>query len=101
VKLCGSGITISVRMKRGCTRIKNRWTAGMAQWLRALAILPEVLSSIPSTHSNSMGSAAFFWCANMHAAKIPIYINKSLSNRRCAPLARPDPILRKDHVDEF
>jgi hypothetical protein len=31
--------------------IKNVWGAGeMAQWLRALTALPEVLSSIPSNH---------------------------------------------------
>jgi hypothetical protein len=26
------------------------WTGEMAQWLRALTVLPKVLSSIPSNH---------------------------------------------------
>jgi hypothetical protein len=40
----------------------------MAQQLRALAALPEVLSSIPSSHMVAhnhvivMGSDALFWC---------------------------------------
>jgi hypothetical protein len=52
-------------------RIKNlKKRAGeMAQWLRALAALPEVLSSIPSKpHGGSqpsvMGPDALFWCIN-------------------------------------
>jgi hypothetical protein len=28
----------------------ERWAGEMAQWLRALTALPEVLSSIPSNH---------------------------------------------------
>jgi hypothetical protein len=39
----------------------------MAQWLRALTALPEVLSSIPSNHMGGsqpsvMGSDTLFWC---------------------------------------
>jgi hypothetical protein len=38
----------------------------MAQWLRAVTVLPEVLSSIPSNHGGSqpsvMGYDALFWC---------------------------------------
>jgi hypothetical protein len=38
----------------------------MAQWLRALTVLPEDLSSIPSNHMmvhpSVMGSDALFWC---------------------------------------
>jgi hypothetical protein len=34
----------------------------MAQWLRALAALPGVLSSIPSNHMVVMESDALFWC---------------------------------------
>ena len=44
------------------------WGCGageMTQWLRALAALPEVLGSIPSTRGTSqpsvMGSEALFW----------------------------------------
>ena len=40
----------------------------MAWWLRALTALPEVLSSIPSTHMvvqpSVMGSDALFWCVS-------------------------------------
>jgi len=72
----GSDINISVKMKRGFTRIRNRGAGEMAQQLRALAALPEVLSSIPSTHSNPMESNAFFWSANVHVAKMPIYKNR-------------------------
>jgi hypothetical protein len=38
----------------------------MAQWLRALVVLPEILSSIPTNHGGShptvMKSDALFWC---------------------------------------
>ena len=39
----------------------------MAQWLRALTVLPEVLSSIPSNHMVAQQpsvtrSDALFWC---------------------------------------
>jgi hypothetical protein len=30
--------------------IEESWAGEMAQWLRALTVLPEVLSSIPSNH---------------------------------------------------
>jgi hypothetical protein len=33
----------------------------ISQWFRALTVLPEVLSSIPSNHM-VMGSDALFWC---------------------------------------
>jgi hypothetical protein len=44
----------------------------MAQWLRALAALPEVLSSIPTNHMMAhnhliMKSDALFWYAGIHA----------------------------------
>jgi hypothetical protein len=39
---------VSKRKKHG--RKLGLGTGEMAQWLRALAVLPEVLSSIPSTH---------------------------------------------------
>jgi hypothetical protein len=47
--------------------IKITWAREMAQWLRALTVLPEVLSSIPSNYigglqSSIMGSKALFWC---------------------------------------
>jgi hypothetical protein len=45
----------------------------MTQWLRALAALPEVLSSIPSNH---MVAHALFSCAGIHADKILIYIKQ-------------------------
>ena len=42
------------------------WAGEMAQQLRALTVLPEVLSSIPSkhmvAHNHLMGSHALFWC---------------------------------------
>jgi hypothetical protein len=45
----------------------NLGVGEMAQWLRALTALPEVLSSIPSNHMvahkpSAMGSDALFWC---------------------------------------
>jgi hypothetical protein len=43
----------------------------MAQRLRALAALPEVLSSIPSNH---MGSDALFWHAGVYEDRALIYI---------------------------
>jgi hypothetical protein len=51
----------------------------MAQRLRALATLPEVLSSIPSNHMvalqpSTMGSDALFWHTGVYADKISIYI---------------------------
>jgi hypothetical protein len=48
--------------------MKIVWGAGeMAQWLRALTALPEVLRSIPSNHMvdsqpSVMGSNGLFWC---------------------------------------
>jgi hypothetical protein len=55
----------------------------MAQWLRALAALSEILSSIPSNHMAAheidiMGSNVLFWCADRHADKAPIYIRTLL-----------------------
>ena len=55
--------------------IKNISEAGeMAQWLRALAVFPEVLSSNPSTHMvahdhlSVKGSDALLWHVGGHAA---------------------------------
>jgi hypothetical protein len=44
----------------------------MAPWLRALAVLPEVLSSIPNNHKMAhnyliMKFDALFWYAGVHA----------------------------------
>jgi hypothetical protein len=58
----------------------------MAQQLRALAALPEVLSSIPSNHMvahnhlSVMGSDALFWCTGRHDS-ILIYLNKTLKKK--------------------
>jgi hypothetical protein len=57
----------------------------VAQWLRALSALQEVLSSIPSKHIGSqpsvMGSDAFFWHAGGHADRAVIHkINKTFLN---------------------
>jgi hypothetical protein len=49
----------------------------MAQWLRALAALPEVLSSIPSSQefaSIHNGADILFCHAGVHADRAPIYI---------------------------
>jgi hypothetical protein len=47
----------------------------MVQWLRALAVLPVVLSSIPSNHKlTTMLSDALFWHADVHADRALIYI---------------------------
>jgi hypothetical protein len=52
----------------------------MDQWLRALAVLPEVLSSIPSTHmvahnqSSVMGSDVLFWNAGIYADRVLRYV---------------------------
>ena len=50
----------------------------MAQWLRALADLPKVLSSIPAYYGGSkpsiMGFDTFFWYADVHADSILTYI---------------------------
>jgi hypothetical protein len=43
----------------------------IAQRLRALAVLPEVLSSIPSNHMVAvMRSAILFWPAGIHADRM-------------------------------
>jgi hypothetical protein len=48
----------------------------MAQWLRALIALSEVLSSVPSTHGGSwpsvMRSDALFWCVSEDSYSILI-----------------------------
>jgi hypothetical protein len=52
------------------------WAGEMAQRLRALAALPEVLSSIPSNYMvahNHLGSDALFWYAGIHADRALIY----------------------------
>jgi hypothetical protein len=42
----------------------------MSQWLRALSLLPEVLSSIPSNHMVTvMGSDTLFCHTGVHADK--------------------------------
>jgi hypothetical protein len=48
----------------------------MAQWLRALAVLPKALGSILNTVHNCspMGSHIIFWYGDMHSDKTPIYI---------------------------
>jgi hypothetical protein len=50
-------------------RLNLKWAGEMTQRLRAVAALPEVLSSIPSNHITEggsqpsvMGSDALFWC---------------------------------------
>jgi hypothetical protein len=57
-------------------RIKNNKEGGgeMAQRLRAVSDLPEVLSSIPSNHMvtyshHIMKSGALFWPAGTHAVR--------------------------------
>jgi hypothetical protein len=52
----------------------------MAQWLRALTALPEVLSSNPNNHMvahkqpSVMGSDALFWCVSEDICSVLTYI---------------------------
>ena len=50
----------------------------MAQWLRALAVFPEVLSSIPRNYIGGLqpsiiGSDALFWDSGIYADRAFIY----------------------------
>jgi hypothetical protein len=65
-------MTVTSHSKTGAWDLKNKPQAGqMAQRLRALSALPEVLSSIPSNH---MESDALFWHADVHADRTRVYI---------------------------
>ena len=54
-------------------KVQNLGAGKMAQQLRALAVLPEVISSIPSNHMVSqlsvMRSGALFWSAGICAGR--------------------------------
>jgi hypothetical protein len=41
----------NLKLRKQSWNIKpNRWAGEMAHWLKAVTVLPEVLSSIPSKH---------------------------------------------------
>jgi hypothetical protein len=71
------------------------WAREMAQWLRALTILPEVLSSIPSNHMVAHicnGIRCLFWCVwrqelCTHIHKINKYILKQKEKQSQAVVA--------------
>ena len=48
----------------------------MAQWLRALNALPEVLSSISSIHMVAHGSDALSWHVGVHADRALLHFKK-------------------------
>ena len=57
-------------------------TGEVAQRLRALAVLPEVLSSIPRTHMVAhMRSGALFWPSCIHAGRPLCIINTSFKKK--------------------
>jgi hypothetical protein len=69
-------------LKPDTLKIENNWAGEMAQRLRALAALREVLSSIPSNHMvthnhlNEVWSGALFWHAGIQQVECCIH-NKS------------------------